>query len=65
VAVEKESVKNVLLELLDSILAELEVADPVLALPYDQNQQVYHSDLISGSNGKSNGRSVPISGPFS
>jgi uncharacterized protein len=65
VAVEKESVKNVLLELLESILAELDMVEPTAVLTYDDLQQVCLTDPIQKSNGNSNGRSIPVGGRFS
>lgn len=60
VAVEKESVKNVLLELLDSILAELEQDEPTYSLPYEEIHQLSGSIPYIPSNGKPNVRSISI-----
>jgi signal recognition particle receptor subunit beta len=65
VAVEKESVKNVLLELLYSILAELELIEPAIAVTIDNNQPAQLPDSLPSSTLKSNGRSIPGSFQFS
>ena len=66
VAVEKESVKNVLLELLYSILAELDMFETTLVPSIVGNpEQEYLADPIPVPNGKSNGRGRPNRNLFS
>ena len=56
VAIDKDSVKNVLLELLYSILAELDMIEPAPAAPCDDVHPFYLVEPHSRTNGKSQER---------